>query len=197
MIRRALIVACLPLFAACAGSPPAPVQLYQLGAIAPAGNAPALNTSLGFGPVLWPEYLRRRQIVIRLNAYSIDTAENNHWGEPLRCNFGRTLRENISHLLKPTRLQSYPWNLADAPRIQIPLEVLQFDTSAQGETVLRARWRIITHDKKELAAERVSELRLQGTDRSMSAAVQAQSEALARLSAEISTALRGVPLTSP
>ncbi|MDP5239410.1 PqiC family protein [Uliginosibacterium sp. 31-16] len=177
------------LLAACSIAPPQAVHLYQLSPQAGASQTAGLNSSIGIGPLKWPDYLNRRQLVIRLDAGSIETAENDRWAEPLDAGFERVLRDNLVRQLNPQRLQSHPWPLNDAPAIHVPLEVLQFDTSAQGTTVLRARWRIVGRDRKELLGERGSEIRVQARDGSPPAAVAAQSEALARLSEEIGKGL--------
>jgi uncharacterized lipoprotein YmbA len=188
--KRLCLACCAGLLTACSLTPPQTVRLYQLSAQAlPVENA-GLPQSVGIGPLKWPEYLNRRQLITRLDAGSIETAENERWAEPLDTNFGRVLRENLVRQLKPQRLQAHPWPLTDAPAISVPIEVLQFDTSTQGEAVLRARWRIVGQDKKERLGERNSEVRIKAKDGSSAAAVAAQSEALARLSEEIGQGLK-------
>lgn len=177
------------LLAACSIAPPQAVRLYQLSPQAQTVAGASLSGSVGIGPLKWPDYLNRRQLVIRLDAGSIETAENDRWAEPLDASFDRVLRDNLVRQINPQRLQAHPWPLNDAPVINVPIEVLQFDTGAQGETVLRARWRIVGRDRQELLGERGSEIRVQAKDGSPAAAVAAQSEALARLSEEIGKGL--------
>ncbi|MBS1210657.1 MAG: putative lipoprotein [Proteobacteria bacterium] len=192
MIRLALLATSLTLLAACASAPPQAVHLYQLSAEAQPVAGASLPYSVGIGPLKWPEYLNRRQLIIRRDAGSLDTAENDRWAEALDANFERVLRENLARQLNPQRLQAYPWALTDVPAINIAIEVQQFDSSIRNETVLRARWRIASRDKKELASERGSEIRIKARDGSPAAAVAAQSEALARLSEEIGRTLASV-----
>lgn len=189
MIRALLLSATFCLLAACASNAPPPQRLYQLNANA-ASTAPASFTrTLGIGPLLWPDYLRSRKIVLRLDANRITTLDDERWAEALEINFERSLRENLATLLQPPRLQTHPWALTDAPEIQVPIEILQLDTDTQGETLLRARWRIIKQDKSTLSPERNSEIRLQARDASVAASVIAQSAALGRLSEEIARQL--------
>lgn len=183
-IKIAIVIAVTGLLAACAGQPAQPQRLYQLNAQAPAGNT-ALPKNLGLGPLKWPEYLNRRQIVVRLDAGRIETLDNDRWAEALDTNFERVLREDLVRVVHPQRLQSYPWSLNDAPEINVPIEILQLDTDTQGNTVLRARWRIVARDKREIAAERDTAIRLTAHDTSPAATVACQSEALARLAQEI------------
>ena len=192
MIRIPLLASALALLAACSATPPQAQRFYQLSAAVPAGSTTPLAQSVGIGPLAWPDYLNRRQLVLRVDAGRLDLRDNDRWAEPLDAGFSRVLRDNLARRLAPRRLQAHPWPLNDAPAIQVPVEVLQFDTDTQGATVLRARWRIVGADRKALAAERVSEIRTQARDGSAAAAVTAQSEALARLGEEIGQSLHEV-----
>lgn len=192
-MTRLLPLALMAILAACAATPPEPLRLYQLGATTQAASPARMADSLGIGPLKWPDYLNRRQLLVRQDAFRIDALDNDRWAEPLDTGFERVLRENLARLLNPPRLQAHPWALTDAPALNVPIEVLQFDTSAQGETVLRARWRIALRDRKGEAGERSSDIRVQAKDRSPAASVAAQSEALARLAAEIAAALTANP----
>lgn len=192
MIRTTLLAIIVTTLTACAGNPPQSVRLYQLSTRPATTAGVSIAQSIGIGPLKWPDYLNRRALITRIDAGSIDTAENDRWAEPLDANFERVLRENLARQINPQRLQSHPWSLNDAPAINVPVEVLQFDTSAQGEAVLRARWRIVGRDRKELLTERSSEIRVKTKDGSPASAVAAQSEALARLSEEIGRGLVGV-----
>ena len=183
-----LAIAILGLLSACAGTGAQPRRLYQLNAQAQAGSA-TLPRSLGLGPLSWPEYLNRNQIIVRLDAGRLEPLESDRWAEPLNGNFERVLRENLIRIVHPQRMQAYPWALTDAPEISVPIEILQFDTDTHNTTVLRARWRVVTHDRYELVAERTSEISLHSRDDSPAAAVASQSEALAKLAQEIGQSL--------
>lgn len=197
MIARPLIFfLALATLAACAGSPAQPARLYQLSAQGPAGTT-VLPRSIGLGPLKWPEYLDRRQIIVRRDASRLEPLDNDRWAEALDTGFERVLREDLIRNVGPQRLQSFPWVLTDAPAISVPLEVFQFDTDVHGKTVLRARWRVVTRERRELAAERTSDISLQAADGSPAAAVATQSEAVARLAEEIAGVLRNLPPTSP
>ncbi|KAF7598716.1 MAG: hypothetical protein CGU28_09970 [Candidatus Dactylopiibacterium carminicum] len=180
-------IACL-LLAACSATPPQPLRLHQLSAqTTPANGAQTLPYNLGIGPLTWPPYLDHRPLVRRENAGSLRLAENDRWVEPLDVNFLRVLRENLARSLTPQRLQAHPWALNDVPAVSVPLEILQFDSDIHGETVLRARWRVIVG--KRSGPERNSEYRVSTGSGNAPAVVAAQSEALARLATDIAAAL--------
>lgn len=195
MIRAARLTlpALLALLAACASTPPAAPRIHQLAASAPAGASAPFASSLGLGPVQWPDYLGRRQFILRRDATGLEALDSERWAEPLEAGFTRVLRDDLSRRLAAPRLAAHPWQLNDAPAVQVPLNVIQFDTDSSGQTVLRASWRIIAADRKPLAAERTSEIRLRARDSSVPAAVAAQSAALGQLADEIRAALLALP----
>lgn len=188
----AALLLALGTLTACSSQPVQPLRLYQLSAQTLASDY-HLPRNMGIGPIKWPDYLDRRQIILRLDANRLEPLDNDRWAEPLDTGFERVLRENLIRALHPQRLQSYPWVLTDAPDISIPVEVFQFDTDAQGHTNLHARWRVITRDRRELAREHDSEFTIQARATSPAAAVMAQSEAVARLASEIGKALQALP----
>lgn len=189
MMKALAPLAAALLLAACSASPPQPLHYYQLSAHSPVDASASLARSVGIGPLKWPEYLNRRALLVRQDAHTLDSADNDRWAEALEANFERVLRENLARNANPQRLQAHPWPLTDAPAIQVPIEVLQFDSDRRGSTVLRARWRIVGRDKSEWLAERNSEIRIQAQDGSAAARVAAHSEALAQLGEEIARQL--------
>ncbi|NSL53525.1 PqiC family protein [Uliginosibacterium aquaticum] len=190
MKRPAILILVSLLLAACSASPPQPLQLYQLSPQGAVQAGASLPVAVGLGPMKWPDYLTRRGLITRLDDNRLEVADSERWAEPLEAAFERVLRDNLVRRSSPSRLLAWPWSLTEAPAIQVPLEVLQFDASAQGEVVLRVRWRIVSREKQALAAERSSEYRVKVAGRGATASVAAHSEALARLSEDIAGALQ-------
>lgn len=180
------------LLAACAGTPNAPVRLYQLGArTAAMQSAPIRFASVGVGPIQWPEYLDRRPLLTRLDAHTLQAADNDRWAEPLDLNFARVLREDLAASLGTTRVMAYPWNGAEPPQVSIQLEVLQFDSTSDGAATLRARWRLVERGSPDGMTEHLGEWRAAARDASPAAAAAAQSDALAALARDIASTLAG------
>lgn len=174
------------LLAGCAGTPPAPIRLYQLSAQPAASPAVALGpASLGVGPIEWPEYLDRRPLLVRLDAHTLTSRDNERWAEALDLNFARVLREDLAASLGATRVVAYPWNGADPPAVSLRIEVLQFDSDGSGAATLRMRWRLVAPGDPAAAPQRLGEWRVAARDASVAAAVAAQSEALAALAREV------------
>jgi uncharacterized lipoprotein YmbA len=125
---------------------PDPSKYFLLAPVT--GSAPpsqirsALSPGLtiGVGPIDFPDYLRRPDVVTRTSPTQIDISNENVWGEPLDKNFERVLRENLSRLLNTQRIEKYPWSRKTEVDYQIEIDVQRFETSSDGQSQLVARW---------------------------------------------------------
>jgi len=147
--------------------------------------------SLGIGPISFPGYLDRQEIVTRAAPNRIDLSENDRWAEPLEANFARTLSQNLSSLLQTERLMFYPWELNRRPTYQVEVEVLRFEANAAGDVQLSARWAVSDVNKKTPLSKE-SRLARPVKVKSTEASVAALSEALGDLSREIADAVRNI-----
>ena len=102
----------LAIVAGCAG--PSPRSNYYLLSALPdletgeATTAAFDGLSVGIGPVSFPGYLDRPQIVIRTGPNEISFSEFDRWAEPLKNNFMRVLKEDLAELLKTDSIFVYP-----------------------------------------------------------------------------------------
>jgi uncharacterized lipoprotein YmbA len=103
-------------------------------------NAPDPKLSIGVGPIKFPEYLRRREIVTRVTADQVDLSDNNRWAEPLDSNFEAVLSQNLSAMLGTQRVMLFPSYSNAKADYQVELSVVRFDTSSDGHSQLTARW---------------------------------------------------------
>jgi uncharacterized protein len=147
--------------------------------------------ALGIGPIKFPGYLDRQQLVTRISQNRFAVAENDRWAEPLEENFSRVLSQNLSILLQTDRVVTYPWERNQRPTHQVQVEVLRFEPNAEQMVELWARWSI-TESTKKTVIVRESYLTHSVKDKSTEASVTALSEAVGRLSEEIAASIRGV-----
>jgi uncharacterized protein len=96
--------------------------------------------AIGIGPIDFPDYLRRSQVVTRSAPNQIDLSTVDRWGEPLDKNFQRVLSENLGQLLNTYRIEQYPWDRKTQVDYQIAINVQNFETTADGQSQLNARW---------------------------------------------------------
>jgi uncharacterized protein len=122
--------------------------------LSPVSSSGVVNTSastpvgrdsqmtLGIGPIEFPDYLSRLQVVTRTSANQIVLAQERRWGEPLDRNFGRVFSENLSILTGTQRIEKFPWSHKTQIDYQISVDVLRFETSTDGQSQMIARWTI-------------------------------------------------------
>ena len=113
----------------CARSKPA--RYYLLSALSPvAGLNEDRGVSLGVGPIEFPKYLDRPQIVTRESHSRLDFGEFDRWAEPLDENFARVLSENLAELLSTDDVVEFPWTRSTRIDYQIIVTVNRFDADS-------------------------------------------------------------------
>ena len=173
-----------------------PSHFYLLRAMPPASVSDLSDTklsrlSLGLGPVTFPKYLDRPQIVTQASTHEVELAEFHKWAEPLSENTSHVLAENLSTLLSTDRIVQYPWKRSIVHDYQLSLDVIQFDGTKSQEAVLKVRWTLVGDDGKSVLQKKTSHFseRLRGSD--YEDLVEAMSRMLVTLSEEIADVIKG------
>jgi uncharacterized lipoprotein YmbA len=147
---------------------------------------------LGIGPIKFPGYLDRQEIVTRSAQNRFDVSENDRWAEPLEENFARVLAQNLAGLLGTDRIIFFPWPRDKKPLVLITIEVLSFEANSAREAQLSARWSVMDGSNKKPPNLKVSRLVRPAKDQSTDGAVAALSESLGDLSREIAEAISAI-----
>jgi uncharacterized lipoprotein YmbA len=170
-----------------------PVDFYTLSpAISEAAEAPPANCRdvvIGIGPVLWPRYLDRPQIVTRLSPNRISFDEFHRWAGPLEEDFQRVLSDDLSKLLQTDYVIKYPGKLGYKPRYRVQIHIDQFDGQPGDAVTLKAAWSIIEEYSGNEVAPREATLRVPTVGEGYEAMVVAASAAVAELSQQIASEL--------
>ena len=195
-MRLLPLAACL--IAGCMGLGPRPDRtrfftLAPLGPEEPTAAAPALDTSLGLGPIVFPAYLDRLAIVRRTGANELAISATDRWGESLRETFRTTLQQNLVALLGTPRVVLHPWLRTERPELAVDVEVLRFEPGSNGDADLAARWHLVRVVDGSVLVSRTSEIAEPAGASDTDHAVAALSRALGTLSREIATAVRSEP----
>jgi uncharacterized lipoprotein YmbA len=103
-------------------------------------TAAGQKLTIGIGPIEFPDYLRRPEVVTRTGPNELHLAAEKRWGEPLDKNFGRVLSENLSQLLNTQQIEKYPWPRRTQVDYQVVVDVQRFETTADSHAQLVARW---------------------------------------------------------
>ena len=182
-VRAALLGGLLAL-AGCAGSESVRYYVLDASSATPVGGAAIRDIAVGVGPVEFPEYLDRPQIMTRTSQNELNMADFDRWAESLKDNTIRVLAENLATLLPSQRVVTYPWKRATPVDYQVTVQVSRFDRLEQGESVLAVRWRVLDGDGGELLS-RTSTYRETPTGSDYAATVAAMNRNLEAFSRDV------------
>lgn len=194
-IRNLFLLLTIILLIGCGSTPVS--HYYMLTPTVQLPITPKLTDAalIGVGPIRFPKYLDRPQIVTRSTNTEIYLAETDRWIEPLQENFTRVLAENLSRLLGTERISIEPSRNHDDVDYRVTAEILQFDAGENDEVVLLAYWSIQSRDGVSLTGIQKSEFRL-SLSRSVLRAdiVNKLSATIAELGREIAISLSQITL---
>ncbi len=196
MRRWTVAALLLAAFAAgCAGISP-PTRFYSLAPTVAAEPVAERPLGLAVGPVLVAEYLRRPQIVTRLDETRLALADFDQWVEAFDIMLPRVLAENLAAALGTDRISLTPVPRDMRIDHQVEVDVVRFDATQGGDVVLDALWRVYGRDGERLLQQSRSLITRPlppiGEDGlAYDAIVVAMSEATAELARTIAAAVRG------
>jgi uncharacterized protein len=157
------------------------------------GTAASRSPVIAVGPITFPKYLDRPQIVTRASPNQLTLGEFDRWAEPLQENFSRVLAENLALLTPSDHILLNPWPGSAAPEYQVRVEVRHFDGWLGGESTLLAHWSLLDRGERELVSRKVH-LTARSGGRDYEETVVALNQLLDTLSRDIATAIQ--PLIS-
>jgi uncharacterized lipoprotein YmbA len=185
---------CLALLAGCGVTKPSRYYLLTPVEEQGAGTVSTPSPAVGIGPVAFPAYLDRPEIVLRSGGNELNYAGSNRWAEPLKTAFNRTLAENLSIMLPTDRTVIHPWSRSTMLDYQVIVDVTRFDADAAGAVTLTAAWELIrSSDSTVMKRNKTTYTEAAGST-DYPAVVAAQSRVVERLSRDIAAAISGAGL---
>ncbi len=146
------------------------------------GTTPAI----GVGPVGFPSFLDRPQLVTRISQNRVEVSEFHRWAGSFQEDFLRVLTKNISMLLPADRVAAHPWKKQFSPTYRIKLNVEQFDGRLGKDVILGVTWSVAKQkDEKNPVVKKNSLIKEAVSTEGYEAIVAAKSRAIAVLSQEI------------
>jgi len=179
------------LLAGCASTPPS--NFYTLTPIPEAStrnsDLAGGGVSLGLGPVVFPQFLDRPQLVTRDGSNRLALNEFNRWGGTVQDDFLRVWGENLAHLLGTSRIYVFPTEARVPLDFRITAEVVNFEGGPGGDAVLKVRWALLDSDLERSLAVREDLYRCPVRERAAAApsklpSAAAQEQALAAAQSE-------------
>ncbi len=142
---------------------------------------------IGLGPVKFPAYLARPEIVTRSSPNQLDLSPIDRWAEPLDKNFTSVLGQNLM-LLLGAHVTTFPWYRPINLDYQVTVDLTQFDTDSQGTARVLGRWEIKDPDNGDLLNS--GEINLTQASQKGEPAAATLSRALSDLSTQLADAIR-------
>jgi uncharacterized lipoprotein YmbA len=205
MNRRSLSLAALAVVPMCVTGcsilQPRPdrTRYYSLSAVAgpgqPGEQPMGGDLTVGLGPLKLPDYLNRTERAIRVGPNQLRYIEDDRWAEPIDANVARVLSQDLTARLGTARVLVLPTLQSARRTYDVPLEILRFESTANGNAELDARWGIKDGKTGEFLFTAETQIVEPATDSGTDAAVAALSRALGRWSDEIGAALTRVRAT--
>ena len=195
--RRCMLLLAVLIAGGCSLFNPGPqpkTRFFMLSSLASAGKAvQPLATfpqvAIGIGPIRLPEYLDRRNIIVRNSRNEFELAEDFQWAEPMGDTVSRVIADNLSVLLGTHRITQFPWRSSMPIDYQLIIQVAQFDGMLGEQAVLRAHWQVFTGDGKKLLDFASSVIEEKMENQTIDALVTAESRAADRFSREVAAAI--------
>jgi uncharacterized protein len=148
------------------------------------------NTTIGVGPLEFPSYLNRPNILDEVGANQVRLSEFNRWAEPLEENFSRVLAENLSVLLSTDQVSTFPWKSSIPIEFQVTVSVLKFHGRLGADSILECRWAIFRDYGKEVLVMKKSSFTEASQGQDHKALVIGLNKNLEKLSIEIAKKIK-------
>jgi len=188
-LSRRRLMAGLGLLAAFEGCTTSPNARFftltpQPAAAASAGRPPA---TVAVKPVELAKYLDRPQIVRHSNAYELQIADLERWGEEMRDMVTRVVIENLSLRLPASQVVGASGSLTIRADVTVEVDISRFDADQNGKVFLDARSAVQRDGRRpSLWSDRIT---VQPASPSVPDLVAAMSDALGQLSDRIAQVL--------
>ncbi len=189
---KRLILALLSLgLGACSVLQPKPdvTRNYLLTPEAPTQIGERADVSLAIGPIAFPSYLARAEIVTRFDSNELHLSPIHRWAEPLERNFTRVLGADLAAAIGSDEIIHFPWFGRPDVDYRLTMNVERFEATDKGDAVLVAGWKLQRElDGDVVEAER-SNIRVAIDGSTTDAAVGALSVSIAKLAEEIAASI--------
>jgi hypothetical protein len=172
---------------ACFGGGAKP-RFYALSNATDAATVPlAAKPELGLavGPIDFPRYLDRPELVTRDGANQLIVADAHRWGGSLRNEITRVVADDLGRLLGTSRIVAYPTEPRFKSDYRVLLDIREFERVAGGDVVLRVRWTIAAMPSGAALVVEESRISQPVASAAWNDVVAAESAALATLTHQI------------
>lgn len=179
-----LVVLAGLLLAGCGSSPP--VRYYTLEPIPARDLDVSPDHAIGVGPLRFPEYLKRPQIVSVGEGGQVVVADFDRWADTAEVAFQRTLAQNISTLIDGAIAIEFPFGGGlISPDYRLLAQIYSFGTDARGEARLDVSWVMVDQEDEPFLPTQRSVFTAQAASTSYADRVGAMNETLRAFSRDV------------
>ncbi|MDQ8191223.1 PqiC family protein [Roseibacillus persicicus] len=138
---RGLVLVGLVLLSSCSFLSKGPGRSYYV--LTAAGPAPTRSgIGIGVGPVnLAPFLTERPNLIFQSSPNRLEFSDEHLWAGDLEDDFARVLATNLGRRVGTANVNIYPWQRESELNYQVTIDVIRFQGTPDGETVLEANWR--------------------------------------------------------
>jgi uncharacterized lipoprotein YmbA len=194
-VKTAAVALVVMTLVGCATSPPS--TFYTLTAmreIPDTVGASGAALGVGLGPVNFPRFLDRPQVVTRDVGNRLTIDDFHRWGGTLQDDFLRVWAENVSSLLGTTTVFVIPSEVRYPLDFRVTADVLAFEGTFDGDAVLKMRWVVLDHRTDQvLRVEETQYRRPLSEPKDEGALIAAMSAVLGDFSREVAATLQRLP----
>jgi uncharacterized lipoprotein YmbA len=194
-LRRSLALFAVLALAACGGTPPS--RYYLMDAGPPAATAPAGDTVVFVDRATVAAYADRSAMVVRRGTTEVAFAEQDAWAEPIAAQVTSVVTDALGDRFGRANVVPTPVRLDREPDFRVVVEVLRFETGADGTALLDARWTLLEGPNDDFATAGRERLTATPTDpASFDARAAALAATLVDLAGAIADAIEALPAGS-
>ena len=150
------------------------------------------DVKLGVGPIVFPNYLDRPQIVIRGEGGELELSEFNQWAESIEESFIHSLAENLAAAVPAERIMTFPWRRTVDLQYQVIARVNRFEATTAGEAVLQVRWGIVSVETGEILVAKLSSYSQEADIKDYQSIVTALSNTVLDFSRDVASTIRSL-----
>jgi uncharacterized lipoprotein YmbA len=156
------------------------------------------SLAVGLGPVIFPQFLDRPNIVSRDGSNRLSLDEFHRWGGSLQDDFLRVWGENMATLLDTSRILIFPSEVRAPVDFRVLAWVLSFEGVSGREAILNVRWAVLDGMGDRVLAMREDRYTCPlGQGAGHEAVVAAMSDCLGDFSKDVADTVRGIPKPVP
>jgi uncharacterized lipoprotein YmbA len=171
---------------------PDPSRYYLLNPSPRVASASGEKLSIGLGPIAFPGYLKRPEVVTQVAPDRFELSKIDRWAAPLDERFAHVLSADLASQLAIHQVLIYPWWNTVKIDYQVQIEVDRFNSVSRTEVELSANWSISDGKSGKLLYSASTTLREPFQQGNTEASAEGMSRTVDQFASQIAQAIRAL-----